>query len=398
MAARFSLDMSTPFDFSKALGQAASDCGGSSRPLSSARGNAAGAMYSAKPSARPSEELRFQGVAATSPRRMRHVRKGMALRPIGMRGKGLVTTVTKKWLRSWLPLLSSVACTKYTVAPSDGGDGHLASGGGAGAMAGAGGAGGAGPKLDASPGLGGAAGSGTGTGGAGGMGGSAGSGVGVDASTKDALADVKDAVADLPLDTGGALLANGASCQIGNACQSGKCVDSFCCDSDCTGQCQSCGESSSPGKCVTISGTVRGQIRPTCTGSGTCAATCNGTDPAQCHFPGSEKPCASATCTAGVAKAAASCDGAGNCPPGATSSCDPFICGDHSLQDHLHHIGGLHRQQLLRGPELCRQERARRRLWRRRAMYDRHLRRAVLHGSVHVPATEPRTRVQQSRF
>jgi hypothetical protein len=187
-----------------------------------------------------------------------------------------------------------------------------------------GGAGGGGPKLDASAGLGGA---GPGMGGASGIGGNAGAGMEVDGSTKDAPADVKDAAADLALDTTAPLLANGSSCQTGAACQSGRCVDSFCCDSDCTGQCQSCGESSSPGKCVTISGAVRGQLRPTCAGSGACAATCNGIDPGQCHFPGSEKPCASATCTVGIAKAAASCDGLGNCPSGSTSNCDPFICG-----------------------------------------------------------------------
>lgn len=199
--------------------------------------------------------------------------------------------------------VTSLTCTKYTVAPTDGGDGHTASGGSAGVTAGTGGAGGGGPNLDASAGIGGA-----------------GAGMGVDASTKDAPRD-------LPLDNGAPLLANGSSCQTGAACQSGKCVDSFCCDSDCTGQCQSCRESSSPGKCLTIIGAVRGQIRPTCTGSGTCGATCNGTDPAQCHFPGSEKTCAPATCIAGVAKGAASCDGAGNCPSGATTNCDPFICG-----------------------------------------------------------------------
>ena len=165
---------------------------------------------------------------------------------------------------------SSTACTKYTVALMDGGDDHVASGGSG--MGGLGGAGGSGTKLDGSAGLGGAAGSGTGArgvggigGGMSGIGGSAGAGMGIDASAKDAPADVKDAAMDLPLDTGAPLLANGASCQTGGACQSGKCVDSFCCDSDCTGQCQSCGESSSPGKCITISGGVRGQIaQPTC--------------------------------------------------------------------------------------------------------------------------------------
>ena len=163
----------------------------------------------------------------------------------------------------------------------------------------------------------------------GGTGGAAGNAAAVDAAAPDVPMDVAvDRPAlDAPHETGGSLLANGASCSSGSQCQNNNCVDSVCCESACSGQCQSCGEADSLGKCVTVTGAVRGQIRASCTGNGMCAASCNGTDPAQCHYPGSEKQCADPTCTAGVAHAAAKCDGAGNCPAGAMTNCDPFLCG-----------------------------------------------------------------------
>jgi hypothetical protein len=177
--------------------------------------------------------------------------------------------------------VTSVACTKYTVAPEDGGGDGSASGGTAGAVTTA-------------------------------LGGSGGTVTGVDGSIRD---------------TAVPLLANGATCRTEAECQFGNCVDSVCCESACASQCQSCSEPTLLGKCVTVSGAVRGKVRAACAGTGTCVSSCNGSDPIQCHYPGAEKQCAPASCAAKVAKFAASCDGVGNCPPVSTGACDPFVCG-----------------------------------------------------------------------
>ena len=131
---------------------------------------------------------------------------------------------------------------------------------------------------------------------------------------------------DAPIETGGSLLANGASCSSGSQCQIQQLRRLRCCDSACSGQCQSCGEAASLGKCVTISGAVRGQIRPLHRYRHV-RSDLQRHRPGPMSFPGSEKQCADPTCTAGVAHAAAKCDGAGNCPAGAMTNCDPFLCG-----------------------------------------------------------------------
>ena len=201
--------------------------------------------------------------------------------------------------------VAPAACTKYTVAPDDGSSGAAGAGGGN-----------AGGMTTAAGGRGGAA-----AGGAGGTTRDAALDMAVDTAvvTADAAVDRIDAPAvDVPRvdagndalpDTGPPLLANGASCQVGTECQFGKCIDGVCCESSCGGQCQSCAEPTLLGKCVTVSASVRGIVRPACGGTGTCASTCNGSDPAQCHYPGTEKQCVAASCTGGVAKVASTCNG-----------------------------------------------------------------------------------------
>ena len=152
--------------------------------------------------------------------------------------------------------------------------------------------------------------------------------------TPDAAPDAP--AADLPRvdaspDTGTSLLANGATCQDGTTqCQSGKCVDGVCCESSCAGQCQSCAEATLLGKCVTISGGARGTVRTPCPGTGTCASSCNGSDPAVCHYPGTEKLCVQASCTAGVAKVASTCNGTGACTTVTGVPCTSNQCADNT--------------------------------------------------------------------
>ncbi|HVU05045.1 MAG TPA: MYXO-CTERM sorting domain-containing protein [Polyangiaceae bacterium] len=120
-------------------------------------------------------------------------------------------------------------------------------------------------------------------------------------------------------------LPNGKACADSTQCASSYCVDGVCCSTPCTGQCESCNESGNEGTCVQVTGAPRG-IRKPCASDGTaCGGTCDGSD-ANCTYPGSAKSCRGASCTAGIATLAASCDGAGACPQAQLQSCTPNAC------------------------------------------------------------------------
>ncbi|MFI5297189.1 MAG: hypothetical protein ACHREM_03755, partial [Polyangiales bacterium] len=123
-------------------------------------------------------------------------------------------------------------------------------------------------------------------------------------------------------------LTNGSLCGLATDCQSGFCVDGFCCNSACTGQCQAC--DLNPGTCAPIGGTPHG-VRAACpnTGATVCGQTaCDGTIIASCaKYPnGSSVACAGPTCANGVLTAGSNCDGSGNCVATASSSCSPYVC------------------------------------------------------------------------
>jgi hypothetical protein len=121
------------------------------------------------------------------------------------------------------------ACTKYTVATSDGGGGGSSQTG----------SGGAAVSADASDAV-----------------------DRFDAPVTDTAPS--DAGLDLPQDTGPGFLANGASCSVGTECQSGNCVDGHCCGAPSCGPCQSC--TGTAGACAPID---NGIDNDSCTG-GTC--------------------------------------------------------------------------------------------------------------------------------
>ncbi len=126
-----------------------------------------------------------------------------------------------------------------------------------------------------------------------------------------------------------AFTAKGGACSATSECVSGLvCVDGVCCDQACSGQCQACNLPGSLGTCAPVpAGEMPKGGRSPCAGSGTCGATCDGTNVSTCAYPGGTKACALGTCTNGVETTAAYCDGNGACPVQTTADCGGYSCG-----------------------------------------------------------------------
>jgi hypothetical protein len=126
-------------------------------------------------------------------------------------------------------------------------------------------------------------------------------------------------------DTGSVLATLGASCQRGGDCASGFCADGVCCNQACSEVCAACAQSGNLGTCLPVTGPPQG-TRSACPGSGACAGSCDGKDPTACHFPGAAVACGTASCSAGVATPAATCDGHGACATPKPVTCAPDPC------------------------------------------------------------------------
>lgn len=125
-------------------------------------------------------------------------------------------------------------------------------------------------------------------------------------------------------------LPNGEPCERARQCGSDQCVDGVCCESACEGQCEACDVAGSEGTCAPVMGAPHG-ARPTCASDGSeCGGSCDGTDRDGCAYPSPATTCGEATCVAGVATTEGSCNGAGSCNDGDTTTCDPYVCGDRS--------------------------------------------------------------------
>jgi Dickkopf N-terminal cysteine-rich region len=120
---------------------------------------------------------------------------------------------------------------------------------------------------------------------------------------------------------------NGTPCTAGSGCMSGLCVDGVCCNDTCTGQCQSCSESTNLGKCVAVSGAPRNGRTP-CGGISPCQSSCDGTNGLACAFPGNSTECTAASCSSGSATTATTCNGAGACTQATTMACTSNQCAD----------------------------------------------------------------------
>ncbi|MDC3984826.1 MopE-related protein [Polyangium jinanense] len=121
---------------------------------------------------------------------------------------------------------------------------------------------------------------------------------------------------------------NGQSCTMANDCASGQCVEGVCCNSACTGTCQSCSVTGNVGMCSPIpAGQPDNVPANTCTGTSACdgAGTCEKANGQTCSTPdecGSgncvDNVCCNSSCN-GVCQA---CNTAGN--PGV---CSPVPVG-----------------------------------------------------------------------
>lgn len=123
-------------------------------------------------------------------------------------------------------------------------------------------------------------------------------------------------------------LPNGSRCAAAGDCSSSNCIDGFCCNSPCGGQCGACDNSGFEGTCTAVKGLPHGARASCGADSSTCANQCDGADVNACHTPGVGTSCGPAVgCGANdtFVTSPGACNGTGAC---ATSqvSCLPYNC------------------------------------------------------------------------
>ena len=119
-------------------------------------------------------------------------------------------------------------------------------------------------------------------------------------------------------------------------CASNLCVDGFCCDTACDGQCETCngaGLGGKPGQCMPMTGppvTDTLTQRVACNGEGLCGGSCNGVTRDACTYPQGN------TCSTGCKDGkfqSKTCDGFGKCEAIAfEQTCAPYMCDDKEQQ------------------------------------------------------------------
>jgi MYXO-CTERM domain-containing protein len=116
---------------------------------------------------------------------------------------------------------------------------------------------------------------------------------------------------------------NGSACSAGQECTSAFCVDGYCCDQACGGQCEACNVAPNEGTCSPVHGPPVGQ-RPECAGGNECAGICDGVNTTACVVPPSGEPCGTASCQS-AKLSHGECDGKGSCVD-KSQDCAPFAC------------------------------------------------------------------------
>jgi hypothetical protein len=124
----------------------------------------------------------------------------------------------------------------------------------------------------------------------------------------------------------------GATCASNTECGSAHCADGVCCNTGCTGLCESCNQTGAAGSCTPIpSGSAPATGHGSCTGTGVCAATCNGTTRTSCGAtPGTSTACGAPSCTGASLVGTSYCDGVGTCTAPGAATCGGYKCASSS--------------------------------------------------------------------
>ncbi len=129
------------------------------------------------------------------------------------------------------------------------------------------------------------------------------------------------------------LKAQGAACTDSGECATaGGCVDGYCCDTACTGECTACNVPTHLGECRPLEagaspahGSCGPDLPSTCMRDG----TCDGAGGCRLHPLGTV--CRASMCASGSYTAPSLCDGNGACTNVTPMPCDPYVCKDTSV-------------------------------------------------------------------
>jgi hypothetical protein len=124
---------------------------------------------------------------------------------------------------------------------------------------------------------------------------------------------------------------NGESCAGASDCQSGKCADGICCETDCAGACYSCAQlyTGKPDGTCAVVGAGKKDPRATCvdeTSGNECGndGTCDGAG--ACRKVGTDHVCATASCNGSTFTPTSTCDGHGACKTVLSTDCGAAPC------------------------------------------------------------------------
>jgi hypothetical protein len=121
---------------------------------------------------------------------------------------------------------------------------------------------------------------------------------------------------------------NGQACACADDCQSGFCASGVCCDSACTGACDACDLTATPGTCSPVPAGEASRPSGACAASGaeSCGldGTCDGKGACRRHPLGTV--CRAGSCEGASIVGIYICDGEGACKPGPATICAPFGC------------------------------------------------------------------------
>ncbi len=122
--------------------------------------------------------------------------------------------------------------------------------------------------------------------------------------------------------TGGGNL--GSPCQYHTECSSNFCVNGYCCDSACNGQCEACDVAPNFGICSPVTGPSHDEQNPCVWEEPVCGGSCDGINRDTCSYPSGTTVCGT-SCTGGQ-EVQSLCDGQGHCVTQNPVDCSPYLC------------------------------------------------------------------------